>query len=196
MVDSGLPQEVPYIKRAQPVVDPELKERAKESLRRWVEVARVIFECQFRMPSISFDLTGTTGGFAYHKHWHVRLNHILLRENFEEFDKTIIPHELAHLIARHLNSRKKRMKPHGPEWQGAMRKLGLEPRRTHVCDTTNSRTTTKVYGYVCSCRTNGWLTSRQHKKERRGVPYICHICKTRMHYHGEPLAPNEEQAAA
>jgi SprT protein len=186
MLDELTPCEVPYIKRAQPVVDPKLKERAKQSLVQWMKIAREEFGHSLRMPTISFDLTGTFAGYAYFSRWHIRLNHILLQENIEKFESSTLPHELAHLINRYLYGKK--VKPHGPEWKAVMRRLGLEPERCHSYDVDNSRTTTKVYGYVCSCCQNGWLTSRQHKKERRGVLYFCNSCKGPMRFKGEAPA--------
>jgi SprT protein len=176
-----IPREMPYTKREQPYVDAALKERAKMSVMRWLEVVQQRFAFKFYVPTVSFDLIGRAAGIAYWRSRHIRLNHVLLRENFDHFDKHIIPHELAHLICRHIHG--EAIEPHGPEWQVVMLTLGVQPDRTHSLDVTNSRTTPKIYGYVCSCNGNNWLSQLQHKRSLAGAVYTCRQCKGPMAYH-------------
>lgn len=171
---ASFPREVPYTKRTQPVVDAVLKEKAYASVLRWLALAEQRFGRKFYVPSVSFDLIGKTAGKAYWRTRHIRLNHILLLENFEQFDSTIIPHELSHLICRVFYG--KEVSPHGHEWKSVMRKLGVEPDRTHALDTTNSRISPLVFGYVCSCKSNNSLTTRQHKRACAGIVYSCNKC--------------------
>jgi SprT protein len=178
MTSETLPREVPYTLRAQPDVDPALKLLAQRSLLHWLAVACAAYGQAFYVPSVSFDLTGTCAGTAYWRRRHIRFNHQLLAENPAHFESDIIPHELAHLIVRHLHG--EAPASHGPEWQAVMRKLGVDLARLHSLDTTNSRTTAKVYGYVCSCNANNWLSSRQHPRAQRGAVYACRQCKGPM----------------
>jgi SprT protein len=108
------------------------------------------------------------------------LNHVLLAEKPEQFESDVIPHELAHLILRHLHG--KGPTSHGEEWQDVMRRLGVAPDRLHKLDTTNSRASPKVHGYVCSCNTNNWLSRLQHKRAQAGGVYSCRQCKGPMHF--------------
>lgn len=181
---ASLPREVPYTKRAQPVVDGGLKEKACASVLRWVKLAEQRFGRKFYVPTVSFDLIGRDAGKAYWRTRHLRLNHILLLENFEQFEQSIIPHELSHLICRFLHGKK--ASSHGDEWKAIMRKLGVEPDRTNSLDTTNSRTAPLIYGYVCSCNPNNWLTSRQHKRASAGTTYACLECKGPMVFTAPP----------
>lgn len=181
---ASLPREVPYTKRAQPVVDAALKEKARECLLRWVKIAEQRFGRKFYVPTVSFDLIGKVAGRAYWRSRHIRFNHILLLENFEQFEQSIIPHELSHLICRFFHG--KEVSPHGDEWKAVMRKLGVEPDRTHSLDTTNSRTSPLVFGYVCSCNPNNSLTSRQHKRASAGTTYTCRKCKGAMEFTAPP----------
>ena len=168
-----LPREVPMAKRKAPPVAAAVKDRAKQSLVRWVKLARERFNHPLFMPTISFDLTGTTAGKAYTKQRHIQLNAILLTENEDRFDKDTIPHELAHLLAFHVLGYSG---AHGEPWQEAMHKLGLEPRRTHNMDVTNARTTKSYTGFACGCGPTS-LSAKFYKSFRRGRRVICQTCK-------------------
>jgi SprT protein len=177
-----LPREVPYTKRAQPDVNPALKERVMKSLMQWFGLAQNLFGITIDVPTISFDLTGTVAGYAYWRQNHIRLNHTLLAENIEKFESDILPHELCHLLVRNLYG--KTPSSHGPEWKEVMRQLGVAPERLHSLNVANSRTTTKVFGYACRCNANNWLTNRQHKKAQSGLAYTCTSCKGLMCFPG------------
>lgn len=172
-----LPREVPVSARRAPAVPRAVKERAKASLAHWVGIAEQVFKRPVAMPTISFDLVGTTAGKAFLDTGHVQLNAILLTENLESFESDTIPHELAHLIAGPGCG-------HGPVWQGIMRKMGVNPERTHSLDTTNSRTTALVAGYACACGPHP-LSERKHAKVARGRSvYTCKKCRKRIRWVG------------
>jgi len=65
----------------------------------------------------------TTAGVAIASHWEIWLNPALREISLEEVDRTLL-HELAHLLAQHRHGRR-RLAPHGPEWQQACRDLGI-----------------------------------------------------------------------
>ena len=184
-----LPQECSYLVRPSLPVPYALKDQAMRSLRDWVLKARQIFDIDIPMPTIGFDLTGRTGGIAYASTNHIRQNVTLLQENPDEFFNRTIPHELAHLITRRLHPKPKRIKPHGPEWQGVMCRLGLEPRRTHDMDTTNARAVTRTQDprFSCACGPQS-LGATKRNRWLKGVTYICSACK-------EPLVGNAEAQA-
>lgn len=141
-------------------------------------IAQQRFGAKAYAPTISFDMIGKKAGRAYWRSRHIQLNHILLLENFEQFDQAIIPHELSHLICRNIYG--KTVLSHGDEWKAIMRALGVEPDRTHSLDTTNSRTTAKVFGYVCGCNLNNFLSTLKHKRSCSGTVYGCPKCKQPM----------------
>jgi predicted SprT family Zn-dependent metalloprotease len=133
------------------------------------------------MPTISFDLVGTTAGRAYLDTRHVQLNAVLLTENLEKFESVILAHELAHILVKDFTGTKG---GHGPVWQDTMRRLGLRPDRTHALDVTNARTTAVVHGYVCRCGPHP-LTERMHATASQGRTfYKCGRCKTRISWVG------------
>ncbi len=93
----------------------------------------------------------TTAGQAYYAKALVRMNPKLLQFGMEEVDKTL-RHELAHLVAR-ARAGRRRIQPHGPEWQQACRDLGLaDEKRCH--DLPLPRTRQRVrHRYRCpQCR--------------------------------------------
>jgi len=65
----------------------------------------------------------TTAGLAYHRDSRIELNPLLRDFQPEEPCRTLL-HELAHLVAHHRAGRR-RIQPHGPEWQQACAELGI-----------------------------------------------------------------------
>lgn len=148
------------------------------------------------MPTISFDLVGTTAGKAFQPERHIQLNAVLLTENLDEFEKQIIPHELAHLLVKHLYGFSG---GHGDEWKDTMRRLGLTPDRTHSLDVSNARTVKRVQGYVCCCGPHE-VSTRLHNRIRRGAKVTCLKCGKRLRWVGEAgctgtIAPVERPIA-
>jgi SprT protein len=141
-----------------------------------VRLAEEKFKRPLPMPTISFDLVGTTAGRAFSKEWHIQLSSVLLTENTEQFEKDTIPHELAHLIAYRMHGYKV---GHGEHWKNIMLKLGLQPNRLHQMDVTNARTTESVGGYFCHCREHE-LTKRMHNRFVAGTLIRCSRCKQRL----------------
>lgn len=132
------------------------------------------------MPTISFDLVGTTAGKAFQTEQHVQLNAVLLTENIDEFEKQIIPHELSHLLVMHLYGFSG---GHGDEWKHTMRRLGLTPDRTHSLDVTNARTVKRVQGYVCGCGPHE-VSTKRHNLLSRGAKAKCRKCGRRLRWAG------------
>jgi predicted SprT family Zn-dependent metalloprotease len=104
--------------------DPVLEQRAREMLRELAPTLSplVVVGWNSRMR--------TTAGVAIASHREIWLNPALKEISGEEVDRTLL-HELAHLLAQHRHGRR-RLAPHGPEWQQACRDLGIPGEgRTH-----------------------------------------------------------------
>jgi SprT protein len=72
----------------------------------------------------------STAGTAFPGKSLITLNPRLIEFGADEIDRTL-RHELAHLLAHHRAGRR-RIAPHGPEWQNACRDLGLtDEKRCH-----------------------------------------------------------------
>jgi SprT protein len=183
---AALPREAPISKgRRAPPVPQAIKDAARRSLADWVATASQRFSRPLFMPTISFDLVGTTAGKAFYKQRHVQLNAVLLMENLEKFKERTIPHELAHLLVFHLHEFPG---GHGKEWQAVMHTLGLEASRCHSYDVTNSRTTTQKDGYACGCGPSP-VSARVHSKLQRGVTFTCSRCKKKLFRIGAAPSP-------
>ena len=182
-----LPNEIAFAKVKAPPVPSNLRVKARECIAQYVERANRELGARLSMPTCSFDLRGKTAGQAYYRQNHVRLNAVLLVENFDDFLSDTIPHEVAHLVARakHGNG----IASHGIEWQRVMRAFGLEPERCHSYDTGNSAVGTALYKHRCACNTFT-LSPRKHNSAMRGN-LTCKTCKHRLQFTGEARIDGE-----
>lgn len=94
----------------------------------------------------------STAGLAYPNITHIVLNPKLQAFGTDEIQRTLF-HELAHLVAQHRVGRR-RILPHGPEWQRACSDLGIQNEsRCHDLPLPR-RKLSKKYVYQCpECRT-------------------------------------------
>lgn len=184
----ALPVEKPYSKtRAEPVPEA-LRLRARERIAHYIELARSAWPQAYDplpMPTCSFDLRGHTAGAAIFgkkektRVTHIRLNAYLLCTQSEEVLRTVIPHEVAHLVVYHLHGRD--VEGHGVEWQRVMRSFGQDPKVRHAMPTKAARVVESPFEYRCLCQTH-WLTARRH-----GKPYRCTKCGAMLRYVGDAV---------
>ena len=125
---------------------PDLHETAR-ALLRGIGCAKLAAEVKVRWHA----RLRTTAGQAYYAHCLVRMNPRLILFGMEEVDKTL-RHELAHLVAR-FRAGRRRIDPHGPEWQQACRELGIaDEKRCHDLPLPRSRQRPR-HRYRCpACR--------------------------------------------
>lgn len=148
-----------------------IQKRVNAKLAKGIKLAEASYKTKFNMPTVRYDVRGTTAGLAFPGRWLVRFNAVLLTENVEDFLGRTVPHELAHLLTdrlypRAMNTgvtysggrfRRRKRSVHGWEWQSVMRTLGIsDPTRCHNYDVTNARV----------------------KKQRFQVMYRCTRCET------------------
>jgi SprT protein len=115
----------------------EMQIDTREAVAFFIDLATEIYDKDFEMPSVQFDLRGCTAGMAYCQSWRLRFNNVLLSENYEDMLENTVPHEVAHLVARAISPY--RIKPHGNEWKAVMRAFGRKPERCHSYDVENAR---------------------------------------------------------
>jgi len=104
----------------------------------------------------------STAGMAYPGRALITLNPRLLAFGNAEIDRTM-RHELAHLLAHHRAGRR-RIAPHGAEWQAACRDLGLhDESRCHALPLPR-RQMTRPHAYRCP---NCGVTIRRTRPMRK-----------------------------
>ena len=146
----------------------------------YLSLASRYFKREFNHPKITLDQRGKCAGTARLLSWHIRLNPVLLQDNQAEFEREVIPHEIAHLVVHAVWGR---VKPHGVEWQKVMQDVfNITPRTTHKMDVTKVQGA--VYAYRCDCQQHE-LSVRRHRAILRGDrQYCCRRCGSKL----QPLA--------
>ncbi len=135
-------------------------------------------ETRMEMPLVRFDLAGTCAGqYLRRQRFHyLRFNPYVLSRHLSESLTSTVPHEVSHYATALLHGRR-RIRPHGPEWQRLMRLLEANPDRTHRFDLTDIPTRRqRRWPYRCSCSTHE-LTTTRHKRALQGARYYCRQCR-------------------
>ncbi len=171
-----------------------LQDRVLAVLRDCLKKAEAHFNREIKMPTIRYDLRGTTGGQACSRDWSVRFNSVLLIENTEKYLATTVPHEMAHLVDHAIydslsgrrfvysNSggyRRAKRSVHGDTWIRIMWLFGVaNPTRCHNYDVTNARVKEKQkFEYRCShCNAQVMVGPKIHTKLQHGAGYFHRPC--------------------
>jgi SprT protein len=148
--------------------------------------ARAFYGINLPEAAIDFTLRGRCAGQARVDRdgtTCLRFNCQLLAENLPDFLKNTIPHEIAHLVVNwQARNKRRRPRPHGPEWQAVMHDcFGLEACRCHRYRTTPARIVPKPFLYRCSCREH-YLTGILHNRISRDYQVLCKACKTPVRF--------------
>lgn len=88
---------------------------------------------RLRLPryQVRFDLRGQAAGQCCGGSRSLRFNEAIAAKYWQQMDATIA-HEVAHAVVFEMHrGRRRRLRPHGPEWTGMMRLFGHEPARCH-----------------------------------------------------------------
>lgn len=119
------------------LLTPELKAKVEAKIQECFKIASEKYGTAFEMPEVRYDIKSHTGGLAYYTRWLLRFNLILLVENEEHYVENVVPHEVAHLVNHRVNvpaPGKKRLMPHGKEWNNVMGALGAPAAVYHKYD--------------------------------------------------------------
>lgn len=149
-------------------------------------------------PHVTLDLTGKVAGYHIYntitESHTIRINQVLLDENRKEMLEETTPHEVAHMIVRHLfggervwkgGRRVRKVAPHGKEWKMVMGVLGKEATRCHNMDVSNTGRRLKRFTYKCNCTTKHELTSIRHNRIQEGrYTLSCRNCGGRLVWAG------------
>ncbi len=174
----------------------ELQRQVRESADSCLRRAGDYFCRQFAPPEIRFDLKGASAGQAVfirqgrREEIRLRFNSQLLLQNPQEFLSQVIPHEVAHMVARLVYGR--RIRPHGQEWQAVMRDvLGVAPQVRHRMDVRDIARPRPRHLYHCSCpQREHWLSSIRHNRIQRAQQrYLCRACHQLLRYSDRSTLP-------
>ncbi|MDO6693670.1 SprT family zinc-dependent metalloprotease [Aliiglaciecola sp. 3_MG-2023] len=158
------------------MINPEQQTRIQRRLIECIQMADRYFNQTFVAPQLLFNQRGNIAGTAHLQKNIIKLNATLLKDNFEEFMQTVLPHEVAHIVAF---QRFNRVKPHGIEWQSIMHNVfNLPPRVRHKMDTT--KTQGKMFDYQCKCGTVKLTVRRHNKVVNKQQIYCCRKCQQQL----------------
>jgi SprT protein len=168
----------------------ELDERQKmlvtRQARQCIRSANDALGCRLTLPEIRFDLRGRAAGqFCLRQGTlQLRFNSALFARYFEENLTQTVPHEVAHFLVYALCSKygKKRVRPHGPEWQSMMRLLGAAPETRHSFSLEGIAVRREQrFAWNCGCRTHS-IAKRTHLRMLRGERRVCITCGTLLQF--------------
>lgn len=124
-----------------------LLQRCIDKTHEYVDLANEKFNLRVPYPDVRFDVTGGNAGLAGLNY--VRFNPAMLVRQPEEFLYNTPGHEVAHIVARHLNWGKP-IDPHGVEWKRVMWAFSLPATRCHNYDVAGQRPKYKPKQYRTS----------------------------------------------
>lgn len=143
----------------------------------WLARARLVTGSEIPDLPVLLDLRGSAAGqYRGGSDPCIRYNPLIAAQAFADFLVRTVPHEVAHYAAEK-SFPGKRLKPHGPEWQGIMRAFGLEPSVCHTYDLSRVPVRRqRRYMYACDCREHQLSATRHNRVQYRGASYLCSQC--------------------
>lgn len=135
----------------------------------------------------NFSLNGKCGGkFSYRRNIYgdvydarLHFNLLMMKQDPEKYLKVVVGHEVAHMVAECIGGNRYKEAGHGPEWKYVMKVFGLEPKRTHDFDVSETSglvlRKTKRHPVTCGCTTH-MITSQRRTKIVNGAKYTCKSC--------------------
>jgi SprT protein len=174
--------ELPF-ETTRPPSPQELRERVIEYGRELLDRARAQWpEATIPDVRVEFRLRGRSAGEACATSLLTNYNAELLEKYGEDFILEIVPHEIAHVVVSRVFPRP--VKPHGREWKLVMALFEAPASATHRFESKPARTLGR-HPYRCRCESLHYLTTRAHRKIRRGyVEYSCRVCRERLEFAG------------
>ena len=165
---------------------PEQKIQIQESVDRFYAKAVKLLKADpnAKQIKVTYNVRGRVGGKASIQKRAVLVNEQLAYENFDDYLINTIGHEVAHIVAYQLCGL--RIKPHGYEWKGVMRILGLDPVRCHNYNTARSKRGglgSYIYKCKCSKRTYRYYEKQHNEMQFREHLPTCWHCNAKTAFH-------------
>jgi SprT protein len=152
-----------------------------ETANRVIRSTRGTVKLLVTRPKVSFFNKTRRAGWCNYFTNEVGFNEILARDNWTEFENTVI-HEIAHLATNNLFPNAKQY--HGPEFRWVMRQMGGSGETYHNYDVSSvkkDRKAQKRYVYKCSCQEHK-ISGRKHSAIKNGSVYRCVKCRDTIKY--------------
>ena len=146
--------------------------------------AEAIFSREFERIPVLFDLAGRTAGMfkVAGRQRCIRYNPWIFAKYFEENLSDTVPHEVAHYVVHEVYGRR-RIKPHGTQWQALMHLYGANAGVTFNLDLEGiPQRSQKTHPYRCDCRTHDVSTTRHNRVKRGTARYHCRFCDGQLGY--------------
>lgn len=134
-------------------------------------------------PRVLFDLKGAGVGMYVGdpSGARIRYNPWLFAQYFEDNLRDTVAHEVAHYVVD-VRHRRRRVRPHGPEWRRIMLDFGVEPAVRHDFDTRCvPLRRQRRFAWYCRCGEHALTTVRHRRMLQRRAVYTCRRC-------GQPLS--------
>jgi SprT protein len=164
----------------------------------YIVQAEVLFARQFERVPVLFDLKGRAAGMfkVIGKRRLIRYNPWIFAKYFEENLRDTVPHEVAHYIVHEIYPRR-RIKPHGSQWQELMACFGADAGVTFDRDLDGvPQRSQRTYAYYCGCQLHAVSTTRHNRVQRRRMRYHCCSCDGLLVYApGAVFDPESGQGA-
>ena len=158
-------QNIPNVAVCRKAVEGKLKE--------CIEIIQRKLNITVPMPEVDYmGVTGRVGAKAIGTSNKILINMGLMVNNLDEYVRTTIPHEFAHLVTRRIYGYSG-IQSHGAEWARIMNILGLPATRCHSYDVS---VVTETFSYECNCKTHK-VSKTLHNKMLRGKTYTCRGCR-------------------
>ena len=158
--------------------------QVEERTEHFVCQAEGLFSRQFERIPVLFDLAGRTAGMfkMVGRQRCIRYNPWIFAKYFDENLSDTVPHEVAHYIVHEVYGRR-RIKPHGPQWQALMSQFGADAGVTFNMDLAGiPQRSQKTHPYRCDCRTHDVSTTRHNRVKRGSGRYQCRFCDGQLVY--------------
>lgn len=150
--------------------------------------AETLFARRFERVPVLFDLKGRAVGMfkVIGNRRLIRYNPWIFAKYFEENLRDTVPHEVAHFIVHELYPRR-RIKPHGAQWQELMACFGADAGVTFDLDLDGvPQRSQRTYPYFCGCQMHAVSTTRHNRVQRRRMRYHCCSCDGLLVYAPRP----------
>jgi len=167
-------------------IDRSQQQQVVVATRETVQRAGELFERDFSLPTIRFDLTGRAAGMYRVSRWRqeIRYNPYIFGKYFTENLANTVPHEVAHYLADELFGARN-IRPHGTEWRAIMCKLGVEPEVTCQYDLSGiPQRRQRRFEYSCGCTTYAISTVRHNRVQGGRGSYLCRQCRQPLVFTG------------